>query len=315
MYKLKQKPEDFIVKEIFELDIDSSGKFACFLMKKTSYNTIDAIKTIAKKLNCKLKQIGFTGTKDRNAITYQFISIPRRFKKRAELLKLKDIELTFQGFTKERISLGDHQGNNFEIIVRNADIEPRPIKFIENYFDEQRFSKNNVNVGFAILKRNFKKAAKLLDLPEQDPIKQLRTLPKKQLMFYIHAVQSFFWNEIVSEIVSESNCFRVDYSKGTFCFTNDIFYDESIPLLGFGTKFEYKQVEELYKKIMKKYSIYRRDFIINQIPELSSEGSERVIDVMIDNLVINKADKAHLIKFTLPKGSYATIVIKKLFKS
>ena len=134
-------------------------------------------------------------------------------------------------------------------------------------------------------------------------------------MMYVHAVQSTFWNQVVSEIVKEDNYFEVPYSQGVFRFSEK-YYDASIPLIGFGTEFEHKQVQEAYQNIMKKHGLCKRDFIINQIPELSSEGSERVMDVMINNLAINKINEnTYRIKFDLPKGSYATIVIKKLFKS
>ncbi len=56
------------------------------------------------------------------------------------------------------------------------------------------------------------------------------------------------------------------------------------------------------------------------MPELASEGDERNMFVKAEKLNIkteddelNKDKKKCIISFVLPKGSYATIVIKKIF--
>ena len=58
MYKLKQIPSDFIVKEIFDHQ-ETKGKYYYFLLTKENRNTLDVIKEIARKLNLKTKDIGF----------------------------------------------------------------------------------------------------------------------------------------------------------------------------------------------------------------------------------------------------------------
>ena len=79
-------------------------------------------------------------------------------------------------------------------------------------------------------------------------------------------------------------------------------------IIGFGTK-----VTKDIKEILEKEGITTRDFIIKQIPELSLEGNERQIFADIKNLEIEKIEKGYILKFMLPKGSYATEVIKQIF--
>ena len=74
MYKIKQIPEDFIVKEINDIILNNDGKYSYFLLKKKNYNTLNAIKAIAKKLKINEKDIGFAGNKDKEAVTKQTIS-------------------------------------------------------------------------------------------------------------------------------------------------------------------------------------------------------------------------------------------------
>ena len=47
MYKIKQIPEDFQVKELIKLNLKKQGKYKCYLLKKKNYNTLDAINIIS----------------------------------------------------------------------------------------------------------------------------------------------------------------------------------------------------------------------------------------------------------------------------
>ena len=91
MYQLKQIPEDFIVKEITNIEPKSSGLFVYLKLKKEHLNTLDAIKIIAKKLRIKEKDIGFAGSKDKNALTEQIISL--YYSKKEEALRLAGVML------------------------------------------------------------------------------------------------------------------------------------------------------------------------------------------------------------------------------
>ncbi|MBD3303629.1 tRNA pseudouridine(13) synthase TruD [Candidatus Woesearchaeota archaeon] len=310
MYRIKEKTEDFIVKEISTIKPKEKGKYTYFLLKKKNYNTIRALEHAANALHINPKKFGFAGNKDKIAITEQVCSVPEVNKDRLEKIKLRDIELKFLGKGNEPISLGDLEGNEFEIIVRNIDKKPAAKKEFVNYFGEQRFGKINVPIGKAIVKKDFEKAVKLMlsnkgpeevkvrDYNHKNPtnyVGALKTLPLKLLKIYIHAYQSWIWNKVVEKTGK----------KGT------------LPLVGFGTIVD----NSVLADFLAEEGIRPRDFIIKEIPELSSEGDEREIiaeakDLKIGPLEedeINKGKKKNLVKFTLPKGSYATVFINQLF--
>lgn len=312
MYKIKQLPEDFIVREISSVKPGKEGKYNYFLLKKKNYTTIRALEHIAHALCIQLKKLGFAGNKDKTAITEQVCSAEGVGKEKLERIKLKDIEIKFLGKGDEPISLGILDGNEFEITVRNIDKKPKPkTKFI-NFFGEQRFSKNNAEIGKAIVKKDFKKAVELLLEGKGDVEKKikeylvknptnyvgaLRIIPSKLLKMYIHAYQSWIWNQIAKEHKE-----------------NEI---AEIQLVGFGTIVE----DRCMADFLLKEKLEPRDFIIREIPELSSEGSCRDLtveakDVEIGTLeedALNEGKKKILIKFKLQKGSYATEFIKFLF--
>ena len=56
MYEIKQKPEDFVVNEITNINTKDSGAYGIYLLKKTNYTTERAVQTIANKLNRKAKE-------------------------------------------------------------------------------------------------------------------------------------------------------------------------------------------------------------------------------------------------------------------
>jgi len=304
MYKIKQEVEDFIVKEITNIKPKKEGRYAYFILKKKDYTTEKAIQTIANYFRIPRKRFGYAGNKDKKAITEQYCSVLSKIKD----IKLKDIEVKVIGFGSEPISLGDLKENYFEIIVRNINKKPKQIKEIPNYFDEQRFGKNKNNhlIGKEIIKKDFKKAVKILDseFKGTDYVGFLRQIPKKILMIYIHSYQSYLWNLIVDKYL------QCKYKKNA-----------KIPLIGFGTEIKDKRIKKIAENLMEKENISYRDFIIRQIPELSSEGNERIMFVKIKNLKISKPEKDELnkgkkkvkVSFSLPKGAYATNVVKELF--
>jgi len=294
MWKIKQTPEDFIVKEKIKLDL-GKGDYFYYLLKKKNWNTLDAIKAIASKLNIPVKNVGFAGNKDKNAVTEQAISI---YKTKINDLKLRDIELSYLGQGKERINLGDLDENEFVITVRNLDIKKKlKISKIKNYFDEQRFgiNKENAIIGKKLVKKEFKEACELLklDVVNNDYINALRKFDKKMLLFYIHSYQSYIWNMVAEK------------SK-----------DKKISIIGYLSKIKDKN----YIKILKEEDIIAKDFLIRQFPEISVEGSERDTFVNVKNFKyryendeLNNGKFKCILEFSLPKGAYGTIVVKELF--
>lgn len=311
MYKIKEKPEDFIVNEDTNIQPKDKGKYSLWWMNKKEITTVDSVRKIAKRLHLKERYIGFAGNKDKKAVTKQLISISMVSKFKIVKIDIEGIKLEFYGFDDKPISLGDLDGNNFEIIIRNLDeLKDIENKKIKNFFGEQRFSKDNIEVGRAIVKKDFKTAAsriaesynevkEYLEIHETDYVGAIRKLPLKILKIYVHAYQSFLWNKAAEKIED----------------------DIEIPLIGFDLEIDDKRVEEILEKIMKEEGINPRDFIIQQIPEISCEGGIRQVFVKPQFFEvlekgedeINKGKKKIRLKFFLPKGSYATEVIKQLF--
>lgn len=306
MYKIKQLSEDFIVNEVTNVKLLDSGKYIYFWLDKLNLSTLESIQLIARKLNMNNKFFGFAGNKDKNAFTRQLCSVKNINKDNLQKLNIKNIKITFAGFGNKPISLGDLKGNDFEIIVRNLDKKPEIKSRFINFFGEQRFSTKNVEIGRAIIKRDFKtaielinnnKIAEFLKDNKNNFTSALKLVPIKLLLLYVHAYQSSFWNKLAEKYRNSKE-------------------NMSLPIIGFGT-----EVTKDVKQLLEEENISTRDFIIKEIPELSIEGSERNLfteasDLKLGNLEddeLNSEKKKIKIKFFLPKGCYATEFIRQNF--
>jgi tRNA pseudouridine13 synthase len=170
--KLRTDPADFIVEEIpVEKKGGTAGPFLICRLTKTNWELQHAIKEIAKRLGISHRRIGWAGTKDRNAITRQLISLYNITAAQVAEVRLKDIILEPVGLSNEGLSLGDLLGNRFEITIRDchqADLEQRVHAIsgtvchaVPNYFGLQRFGATRPvthRVGEWILRGNYENA-------------------------------------------------------------------------------------------------------------------------------------------------------------
>jgi tRNA pseudouridine13 synthase len=134
-----------------------------------------------------------------------------------------------------------------------------------------------------------------------DYIGALRRLPKKLRWLFIHAYQAYIFNKALSTYIREGKT-RV----------------EKLPLVGYETK----ELDEVTQKILKEEGISPEDFKIKEMPEMSSKGESRktffeikdfkIISIEDDDL--HEKKKKAIIQFSLPKGSYATVLLREFIK-
>ena len=320
--KVKQIPGDFVVDEIIKLKlVKEKSNYLIFRLTKENWEIFKLLQIISRTMNVKNKFVGYAGNKDKVAVTTQYISFYKIPRERIERIKINGVKLEFVGYSKERINLGDLEGNNFNITIRDLKKEvnlPGSIQ-LENYFGEQRFgNKYNTHlVGKAIIKKDFKKACELLNIHtlNKDYVGELRKQPRRLLRFYISSYQAFIWNKLLAkELSSQKNHFKTQTTATELVFVRDKMKDFSIPLISFDTK----MTPEL-KSILNEEAVLLGDFVINKMPELITETSFRKAFIEVNEInykyskdELNSGKLKLLISFFLPKGCYATILLKKL---
>jgi tRNA pseudouridine13 synthase len=148
--RLRSVPEDFRVDEIPARDWSTStGPYLICQLTKINWELQHAVKEIARRLSISHRRIGWAGTKDKNAVTTQFISIYDVTPEQVAAVRLKDISIEVVGRSNEQLSLGDLGGNRFDLLIRDTDtnnLKERVVEIssiaataIPNYFGLQRF--------------------------------------------------------------------------------------------------------------------------------------------------------------------------------
>jgi tRNA pseudouridine13 synthase len=311
--KLKQVPEDFVVREVSAITPGSEGRFTYFTLRKRNYNTLRALQAVAQAVRTPVSWFGCAGNKDKVAITEQVCSVESVSPESLRSLALKDIQLTPLGKGDRPVSIGNLNENKFDIIVRDIDALPAQKTRFVNLFGEQRFSTYNAAIGKAIIKRDFKQAVTLILASQSEAahrinealaaqpknyLNALKQLPFKIVKLYVHAYQSLLWNEQALAYAKAHN------------------ENAKLPIVGFGTE----PSPELNAVLLRE-GVTTRDFVIKEFPDLSSEGTERDVFAEARELFIGKLEDDELtpgrkkvkLTFALPPGSYATEFVKQLF--
>lgn len=152
--RIKQKPEDFVVREAWRFDEARRGEHYVYLMDKQKLSTLEAVERIAKAVGAPTRDISFCGLKDKQGRTEQIVAIKGR---RAEM-QAPDLRLKFLGRTKAPLSSANLTANRFVVTVRDLSIEeaervPASVAEVSrvgvvNYFDSQRFGGVKHGQGF-----------------------------------------------------------------------------------------------------------------------------------------------------------------------
>ncbi|MGA9149397.1 MAG: tRNA pseudouridine(13) synthase TruD [Candidatus Nitrosopolaris sp.] len=164
----------------------------------------------------------------------------------------------------------------------------------------------------------------------KDAIFALRSIPINMRRLFVQAYQAYIYNLCLSKaVMNEENLLKG--KKGDLCFETEgpfIFgkirkFDPvcdsdsnavpAIRLAGYSFQGGEGRFEMITKDTMKDECITARDFYIKEMQELSSQGGFRQAPLWsVDFSFVNETSLT--LSFKLPKGSYATTLLRELMK-
>jgi tRNA pseudouridine13 synthase len=328
-YRIKQAPEDFVVREKADLRIEP-GRYAYYRLSKRGWTTQAAADQVARAFRKRPRFINFSGNKDKHAVTEQYISILHGPRRGLEL-QGGDIRLEYLGQGRERLNLGTSPGNEFEITVRNLPpgFKPRALSRFPNYFDEQRFGMNLNNhlVGKSLITRDFGGACSLvpetrewLGKSPRDYVGAMRSLPKRVLRLHVHAYQSWLWNRTACSCLGASPHRVIPWPLGELVMPGKPVKNIRIPVLGYDSEIP-RELKKIIRDILKQEGISLEDFRIRQFREFDLAGDCRDMMAGLRDMDIgppqddelNPGRKKFLVRFSLRSGSYATMAVRSIF--
>lgn len=162
--RIKDRPEDFEVEEIPAYEPAGVGGFLYLWVEKRDMGAEYFARQVARRLGIGSGDVGTAGLKDRRAVTRQWVSVPDRVADRVELLQGDGIRVLESRRHSNKLRTGHLHGNRFSILVRDADpgalerlvplIDRLRRDGVPNFFGPQRFGRggDTATLGLSLLR-------------------------------------------------------------------------------------------------------------------------------------------------------------------
>lgn len=335
---------DFVVREIPLYEFSGNGEHLILQIQKKDLTTFEALKILSAITGVKERDFGYAGLKDKQGMTVQFMSMPRKVESSLEGFEHEKMKILSKTYHDNKIRVGHLKGNNFfirlkKVLPTDAMKLTNAVKAIDengypNYFGYQRFGKfgDNALQGEQILNG------------------ELKMKNPKMKNFLISAYQSDLFNRWLSKRIEISK-FAKEFKLDEFCkiykLDNDIgksivnqkqFYkllpNEVLGHYPFGKFFLCEDLEKEVERfnirdltscglILGKRSYEASGFakivedeVFEQAYNFTDklEGSRRFAWCYLNDVDYKyKEETAQFsLSFSLPKGSYATVVLEEI---
>ncbi len=317
---IKSQADDFRVSENLGFDACGEGEHLCLQIEKTNLTTQDLIEQVAREFSVKPRDIGYSGLKDKLAVTQQWLSVhlPGQMNS-AEITSSSYYTLLQHGWHNKKIRSGSHRSNSFEVIVRGiaelSDQTQQQINDVKmsgmaNYFGEQRFGAQQDNVQRAI--HTFSNE------------RRTRKLSRTKRSLYISSLRSFLFNQILSRRLEQNHWHQplqgdVYMLSGSHSLFTSVI-DDSI--LDRYQQQDISSAASLYGEgvsMLSGNALAIEDAVLDQYPEIVAclAGQKvklqmRTTRVMIEGFSVSHDSDSQSLKVTatLPSGCFFTSLLK-----
>lgn len=323
--ELKRTADDFLVEELPAYPPSGSGEHLFLWIEKRDLNTPDAVARLARALGADPATAGYAGLKDRRAVTRQWISFQHAGTPDArELASLEGVRVLDISRHGNKLRTGHLRGNRFTIRLagvpeeHDARVSSALARLAEhglpNYFGTQRFGfeGKNVTSAFAWIVEGTRAPSKPF----------LRKL-------FVSALQSALFNVWLAERLERGSLgcaiagdvLRKEETGGPFVCTDVAVDSERIrkweisptgPL--FGARMRSAEAEALHieQELLARHGITPAH--LERVRKFG-EGTRRSARVQVQDSATWREGDDLVLSFTLPKGSYATVLLAELTKT
>lgn len=344
--RFKQSVVDFQVDELLDIELSGAGEHLWLLIKKSGMNTSFVADQLAKWAKIPGRDVGYSGLKDRQAVTTQWFSL--RIPK-GELPELsfdefitanlnsetESAQVLKQDWHSKKLNRGTHKANKFVIRLTDIELNPKVAATtaeadevltliskagVPNYFGEQRFGRQGNNIVSA------------LEWFEQGAINGRKPHPKKSRdlqSLLLSSARSAIFNQIVSARVEQDNwdkalegdVFNLNGSGSVFTVeqldqeiqqrldSGDI--HPTAPLWGIKNDKVSGAAKALEQQVVAQNPVLQR--LAQGLEKKELKTMRRATRLPVGDLSWTWPDEQSLLlQFTLPTGTFATSVLANL---
>ncbi len=318
--RVRADPEDFIVRELPLYLPSGSGSHAYALVEKVGWTTRDLQRTLIGA-GVAAKHIGVAGLKDKVARTEQWLSVPRRLESEAwaALEAMPGVRVLETGRHVNKLGIGHLRGNAFRVRVRDVGTEGAGrVRAVAaslaahgapNYIGPQRFGR---------LGRNAVDGWRLVHGERVHGDVRLQR-------FFLSALQSQVFNLLLAERVRDGLFERVihgDWARkhdtgGTFEVLDAaaeslravaLEISATLPLHGKKVRVSAAEAGEREERVLSALGIRWSELV-------RRHGDRRISRILVTEVEVEPVPPHDLwLGFELPKGSYATTLLRELLK-
>jgi tRNA pseudouridine13 synthase len=322
---LRATPEDFRVDEVPAYLPSGSGSHLYLLVEKRGRTTRDALRALARALGVPERDAGYAGLKDREAVTTQWLSFP--VARDPDPARLAEPGLLVKAVSRHgnKLRPGHVRGNRFEVVVRGGDLARAQAcaaalsaRGLPGYFGPQRFGADGLN---AVTGRALLRGERTPEAARAGRDRFLRRL-------CISAFQSELFNRWLAERIQDGlfatallgDVLKKLDSGGIFTCEDPALDGPRVerfeispagPMFGHKLKPAAGEAAAREARILEAAGVGQADL---ERGRGEAEGTRRAARLPIA-VALGPAGDGYLARFELPRGCYATVVMRELMKS
>lgn len=198
--RLRVTPEDFRVNESLGFEPSGDGPHDFLRIEKTLIDTDRVAGMLASFAGVPRRSVGYSGLKDRRAVTRQWFSVevPQNDRPNWQAFDAEGVRVCGINRNRRKLRRGAHRENAFELVLRDvrdpqATLESALVEVRDqgapNYFGPQRFGRDGGN------------------LPLAESLFRGRKLARPLRSIAISAARSLIFNDVLSSRI-ESGCWN-----------------------------------------------------------------------------------------------------------
>lgn len=340
-FRFKQTARDFVVEELPLYEFSGEGEHLVLFVRKKNLSTAEMVGVFARFLGIKNRDIGYAGLKDKHAMTKQYISIHKQHEEALTKFEHEGIKILSQVYHNNKIKIGHLKGNRFYIKLKkvnptSATKLDEALKNISdsgmpNYFGYQRFGNDGDNhiIGEKIAKGEKRernpRVKKLLINSYQSHLFNMWLSRRLEINTLINTFQAKELEPLLNIPIDQLQ--KLKEQKHFF----KVLIGDIMEHYPYGRLFDFDGSDEDLERFNTRdisvtgllcgnkvrmssdtAGVIEKDY--NDV--ISADGARRYAWVYPTDLEgrFNKVEAQYELNFTLPKGSYATVLIEELAK-
>ncbi len=321
--RYKVAPEDFVVVEEELYAPSGEGDHVWLRLRKRGLSTMQAVEMLARALDRRDRDFGFAGMKDAFAVTEQWLSLEHADVARVRALALEGLEVVAVTRHANKLRPGHLRGNRFDLVLRgvgsehvealNVNLAELQRTGVPNYFGEQRFGKRGANLD------------KGLDLLRGDLAHAARRIPKKLLTLLLASVQSEVFNQVLVRRLDRMGTLLLGdvailHTNGAAFLVEDAAAEQprcdafelspSGPMPGPKCLAPRGEPGAMEAAVLAEMDL--DPALFGKSPHRSNEGERRSLRMQVRDVEVVAQGDAVRLRFALPRGGYATSVLREL---